>query len=82
MDVIFGRKMAFYTLQKKYGLQKAGGQSTGGQQPVFSQGGGTKRGLKREAPAETEDGSKGRKKVKGEVNEGGCKGETGGENKN
>jgi hypothetical protein len=81
MDVMFGRKMAFYILQKKYGLHKAGGERAGGLQPVFSQGRGTKRGRK-EAPAETEDGSKGSKKVKGEVNDGGCKGETGGEDKN
>lgn len=82
MDVMFGRKMAFYILQKKYGLRKAGGERTGGLQPVFNQGRGTKRGWKKEAPAETEDGSKGSKKVKDEVNDGGCKSETGGEGKN
>ena len=74
MDVMYGRKMAFYTLQKKYGLQKAGSQLTAGPQPVFSQACGTKRRRNVEAPVETEGCSKGGKKAKGEANEGGCEG--------
>jgi hypothetical protein len=74
INVIYGRKMAFYTLQKKYGLQKAGGQLTGGPQTVFSQACGTKRRRNMEAPLETEDCSKGGKKAKGEANGEGCKG--------
>jgi hypothetical protein len=74
MGALSDRKMAFYMLQKKYGLQRAGGERTERWVPLFGQGGGAKQGRKRNAPDAAKGGKKTGKKMKGEGDQE-CEGE-------
>lgn len=80
MGALYDRKMAFYVLQKKYGLQKTDGERTEGWMPVCGQGGGAKPGRKRNAPDAAKAGNRNSKKMKREGDQE-CEGEVRGKAK-